>query len=173
MKSKKGTGQAETILYLFFAVIFIMIGILSVKAYLLNAELNKELHLSNLDFGILSARMLASDNCLSIRETITLKAGEEEYKVNFVKIGSLDKSRIKKDIIKNCLSGFDTSMYSIKFFELATDGARTILLDVPQEKENTNVYGTLDCETSNRKGEFLIELKGSPTKLGVFEICIA
>jgi len=168
MKSKKGTGQAETILYLFFAVIFIMIGILSVKAYLLNAELNKDLHLSNLDFGILSARMLASDNCLSIRETITLIAGEEEYKVNFVKIGSVDKNRIKNDIIKNCLAGFDKDTYSIKFFELATDGARTIL-------ENSNGYGNVDCETSNRKGEFLIELNtiGSPTKLGVFEICIA
>ncbi|MAH43806.1 hypothetical protein CL614_08880 [archaeon] len=165
MKSKKGTGQAETILYLFFAVIFIMVGILSVKAYLLNAELNKDLHLSNLDFGILSARMIASDNCLSVRETVTLNAGEEEYKVNFVEIGRVDKNRIKNSIINKCLKGFDKDTYKINLYELATDGTRTIL-------ENSNGYGNVDCENSNRKGEFLIGLKGSTTELGVFEICI-
>ncbi len=167
MKSKKGTSQAETILYLFFAVIFILVGILAVKSYLINAELTKELHLSNLDFGIISSRMIASDNCLSTRQTVTLNEGDSDYRVNFVEIGAIDKDRIKNSIVNTCLRGFDTSKYKLKFYELASDGTRTII-------ENERGYGLLEncIAPPDRKGEFLIELKGSPTGLGVFEICI-
>ncbi len=167
MKSKRGTSQAETILYLFFAVIFIMVGILSVKAYLINAELNKDLHLENLDFGIISNRMIASDNCLSVRQTITLNDGENDYNVNFVEAGNVNKNRIKTSIINTCLKGFDTNKYNLKFYELAEDGTRTVI-------ENEKGYGTLECNSPpNRKGEFLIGLESSPTGLGVFEICIS
>ena len=165
MKSKRGTGQAEMILYLFFAVIFIMVGILSVKAYLLNAELDKELHLSNLDFGIIGNRMIASDNCLSARQTITLTDGEDSYNVKFVETGTLIKNRITDPIINECLRGFDKEKYHLTFSELSEDGTRTVL-------GNEEGYGSLDCKKSNRKGEFLIGLKGSSTRLGVFEICI-
>tara|TARA_Y100000034_G_C6872189_1_gene398377 strand:- start:1079 stop:1582 length:504 start_codon:yes stop_codon:yes gene_type:complete len=167
MKSKRGTSQAETILYLFFAVIFIMVGILSVKAYLINAELNKELHLENLDFGIISNRMIASDNCLSARQTITLNDGENDYNVNFVESGNINKNKIKNSIINTCMKGFDTSKYKLKFYELASDGVRTVI-------GNENGYGTLECKSPpNRKGEFLIGVEGSTTGLGVFEICIS
>ena len=71
MKSKRGTGQAEMILYLFFAVIFIMVGILSVKAYLLNAELDKELHLSNLDLITISLSSFEFKKILSTKKIQT------------------------------------------------------------------------------------------------------
>ena len=165
MKSKQGTSQAETILYLFFAVIFIMVGLLAVKSYLINAELNKDLQLSNLDFGVISNRMLASDNCLSDRQTVTLNDGEEDYNVRFVEIGKAVKNKINDGIINDCLDGFDNSTYKIKFFELSSDGSRTAL-------GNSEGYGTFDCDKSGRKGEFLIGLDGSTTGIGVFEICI-
>ena len=167
MKSKKGTSQAETILYLFFAVIFIMIGILSVKAYLISAELNKDLQLSNLDFGVISNRMLSSDNCIGERQTVTLNDGEDNYNVHFVKIGSIVKSKITDDKIAECLEGFDEEIYKINFYELSSTGNRKA---IPTESPG---YGTLDCGPKTRKGEFLIEVKGSPTGLGVFKICIA
>ena len=166
MKSKRGKSQAETILYLFFAVIFILVGILAVKSYLINAELNKDLQLSNLDFGVTSNRLLASDNCLSSSQIITLNDGEADYQINFVGIGETNKARVTDSVVNACLKGFDKSNYKINIYSLANDGERTII-------GNSNGYGTLECESPpNRKGEFLIGLKGSPTGLGVFEICI-
>jgi len=181
MKSKKGTSQAETILYLFFAVVFIMIGILSVKSYLINAELNKDLQLSNLDFGVISNRILSSDNCIGERQTVTLNDGEADYNVHFIKIGNIVKSKVTDSKIEECLKGFDKGKYKtlsdgtttfvegnykIKLSELLSDGTRTAL-------GNLEGYGTHTCQPKSRKGEFLIGVKGSSTGLGVLEICIA
>jgi len=166
MKSKKGTSQAETILYLFFAVVFIMIGILSVKSYLINAELNKDLQLSNLDFGVISNRVLSSDNCLGERQTVTLNDGELDYNVKFIKIGNIIKSKVTDSKIEECLKGFDKGTYKIKLSELSSDGTRKAL-------GNPEGYGTHTCAGTSRKGEFLIGVKGSATGLGVFKICIA
>ncbi len=166
MKSKRGTSQAETILYLFFAVVFIMIGILSVKSYLINAELNKDLQLANLDFGVISNRVLSSDNCIGERQIVTLNDGEGDYNVNFVKIGNIIKSKVTDSKIEECLKGFDKKLYKIKLSEISSDGTRTSL-------GNPEGYGTNTCAATSRKGEFLIGVKGSATGLGVFEICIA
>ena len=192
IKSKKGEGEIQTLMYLFFAVLFIIIGLISVKSYLINVAINKDLQLSNLDFGVIGNRLIASDNCLAERSEITVDWSDEP--INFVQIGNVRKERITELIIGPCLKGFDKmdictnsqytskascedegedweeqktiQKYSVTFYELEDDTWERTIID--------KTYGTLDCARSRRKGEFLINIiDGTTTKLGVFKLCIA
>jgi hypothetical protein len=198
IKSKKGEGEIQTLMYLFFAVLFIIIGLISVKSYLINVAINKDLQLSNLDFGVIGNRLIASDNCLAERSEITVDWSDEP--INFVQIGNVRKERITESIIVPCLKGFDKidictdsqytskascedegedweeqktiQKYSVTFYELELE-----LEDEDDKWKRTIIdktYGTLDCARSRRKGEFLINIIDGPTtNLGVFKLCIA
>ena len=107
IKSKKGEGEIQTLMYLFFAVIFIIAGLISVKAYLINVDINKDLQLSNLDFGVIGNRMMASDNCLAEQNTVEIFDGDETYSVSFTQIGTIERSKINPTTIERCLEGFD------------------------------------------------------------------
>ncbi|RZD31419.1 MAG: hypothetical protein CXT77_02520 [uncultured DHVE6 group euryarchaeote] len=192
IKSKKGEGEIQTLMYLFFAVLFIIIGLISVKSYLINVAINKDLQLSNLDFGVIGNRLIASDNCLAERSEITVDWSDEP--INFVQIGNVRKERITESVIERCLKGFDKidictnsqytskascedegedweeqktiQKYSVTFYELEDD--------TWSRGDALITYGTLDCARSRRKGEFLINIiDGTTTKLGVFKLCIA
>jgi len=108
-KSKKGEGEIQTLMYLFFAVIFIITGLISVKSYLINVDINKNLQLSNLDFGIIGNRMLASDNCLVEQSTVELFAhSDASYTVKFTQLGTIERNKIKDSAtVLRCLEGFD------------------------------------------------------------------
>jgi hypothetical protein len=154
------------------------------------------LQLSNLDFGVIGNRLIASDNCLAERSEINVDWSDEP--INFVQIGNVRKERITESIIGPCLKGFDkmdictNSQYTSKascedegedweeqktikkysvtfyelFYELEDDTWKRTIID--------KTYGTLDCARSRRKGEFLINIiGGTTTKLGVFKLCIA
>lgn len=192
IKSKKGEGEIQTLMYLFFAVLFIIIGLISVKSYLINVAINKDLQLSNLDFGVIGNRLIASDNCLAERSEINVDWSDEP--INFVQIGNVRKERITESVIGPCLKGFDKidictdpkytskascedegedweeqktiKKYSVTFYELEDDTWDRTIID--------KTYGNLDCARSRRKGEFLINIiDGTTTKLGVFKLCIA
>jgi len=192
IKSKKGEGEIQTLMYLFFAVLFIIIGLISVKSYLINVAINKDLQLSNLDFGVIGNRLIASDNCLAERSEINVDWSDEP--ITFVQIGNVRKERITESIIGPCLKGFDKmdictdpkytskascedegedweeqktiKKYSVTFYELEDDTWKRTIID--------KTYGTLDCARSRRKGEFLINIiDDQTTKLGVFKLCIA
>ncbi|MBT5274639.1 hypothetical protein HOH11_00345 [Candidatus Woesearchaeota archaeon] len=197
IKSKKGEGEIQTLMYLFFAVLFIIIGLISVKSYLINVAINKDLQLSNLDFGVIGNRLIASDNCLAERSEITVDWSDKP--INFVQIGNVRKERITESVIGPCLKGFDKidictdpkytskascesegedweeqktiQKYSVTFYELVEE------TEEGEKWRRTIIdktYGTLDCARSRRKGEFLINIiDDQTTKLGVFKLCIA
>jgi len=171
--SKKGQGEIQTLMYLFFAVLFILTGLISVKSYLVNVQINKNLQLTNLDFGIIANRLIASDNCLAKRSIVTLNDGEQDYTVDFVELGLIKKSKLLDDArIKRCLEGFEEGdpKYKVKFFEFSDVGDGSV--EVVREPIG-GTYGTLDCSRSRRKGEFLIRIEDTNyDKLGVFELCI-
>jgi len=166
IKSKKGEGEIQTLMYLFFAVIFIIAGLISVKSYLINVDINKDLQLSNLDFGVIGNRMIASDNCLAEQNTVEIFDGDETYSVSFTQIGTIERSKINPTTIERCLEGFATERYGLSFYDL--DETKW------EQSQIRQSYGTLNCKPLKRKGEFLINIKetSGQTNLGVFKLCV-
>jgi len=101
----KGFMQLQTIIYVIFAVIILMVGIFSVESYLTNLKVDANYELDEMDLTIIGKRI--SSYCYT--------------EVNFIEDFSIVDFGYKSNSINldnNCFSGFDSESYNIKFFDI-------------------------------------------------------
>jgi len=150
---KKGLMQLQTIIYVIFAVIILMVGMFSVQNYMTKMTVSIDFELDNLDSTVLGKRIIGSDKCfLDIKKIEgTSKLTEEDYTVLTVDQGKIDKSKIASNG-ENCFSGFEKSKVKVKFYELgSTDPFYS--------------WGDADCSP---RIELLLRFKDG---FGVAEVC--
>jgi len=118
---KKGLMQLQTIIYVIFAVIILMVGMFSVQNYMTKTIVATDFELDNLDSAVLGKRIIGSDKCFLNIEKIegTSKLTEEDYTVLNVDQGKIDKSKISQNA-ENCFSGFKKSDIKVKFYDLGS-----------------------------------------------------
>ncbi|MEK9774506.1 MAG: hypothetical protein VW380_02370 [Candidatus Woesearchaeota archaeon] len=101
----KGFMQLQTIIYVIFAVIILMVGIFSVESYLVNLKVDANYELDEMDLTIIGKRI--TSYCYTDVKTIQdFSVADFGYKSDF------------KNLDNNCLSGFDEEKYSLSFFDL-------------------------------------------------------
>ena len=118
---KKGLMQLQTIIYVIFAVIILMVGMFSVQNYMTKMTVSIDFELDNLDSTVLGKRIIGSDKCfLDIKKIEgTSKLTEEDYTVLTVDQGKIDKSKIAQNA-ENCFSGFEKNEAKVKFYDLGS-----------------------------------------------------
>ncbi|MEK9774437.1 MAG: hypothetical protein VW298_02365 [Candidatus Woesearchaeota archaeon] len=101
----KGFMQLQTIIYVVFAVMILMVGIFSVESYLTNLKVDANYELDEMDLTIIGKRITSS--CYT--------------DINFIQDFSVVDFGYKgnnKNLDNNCLSGFNSEDYSVKFFDI-------------------------------------------------------
>ena len=118
---KKGLMQLQTIIYIIFAVIILMVGMFAVQNYMTKMKVTVDFELDNLDSTVLGKRIIGSDKCfLDIKKIEgTSKLTEEDYTVLIVDQGKIDKSKIAQNA-ENCFSGFEKNKTKAKFYDLGS-----------------------------------------------------
>jgi len=100
----KGFMQLQTIIYVIFAVIILMVGIFSVESYLTNLKVDANYELDEMDITVIGKRITSS--CY--------------LQNNLVEDFYVPDLGYKSELIPfsdNCLSGFDKDSYSVKYFD--------------------------------------------------------
>ena len=133
---KKGLMQLQTIIYVIFAVVILMVGMFSIQNYMTRMDVTMNYELSSLDMTVLGKRIIGSDKCFVELEKISLvsKVTGETYSILESDQGKLDKNKITTKIVNDCFFGFDKNDYNIKFYDLG--------LDEPFHK-----WGDANCES--------------------------
>jgi len=118
---KKGLMQLQTIIYVIFAVIILMVGMFAVQNYMTKMKVSIDFELDNLDSTVLGKRIIGSDKCfLDIKKIEgTSKLTEEDYTVLTVDQSRLDRSKISANA-ENCFSGFEKDKTKVKFYDLGS-----------------------------------------------------
>ena len=118
---KKGLMQLQTIIYVIFAVIILMVGMFSVQNYMTKMTVSIDFELDNLDSTVLGKRIIGSDKCfLDIKKIEgTSKLTEEDYTVLTVDQGKIDKSKIAPNG-EDWFSGFKMNEVKVKFYDLGS-----------------------------------------------------
>ena len=101
----KGFMQLQTIIYVIFAVIILMVGIFSVESYLTNLKVNANYELDEMDMTVIGKRITSS--CY-----LENNAVEDFY------VSDLGYKNELIPFSANCLSGFNKDSYSVKYFDI-------------------------------------------------------
>ena len=115
----KGFMQLQTIIYVIFAVILLMVGLFSVESYLTNIKVDANYELDEIDLAIMGKRI--TNSCYS----------DVDFYEDFYTQSSGYKNPTDS-FNKNCFEGFNPDDYNVSYFDM--------------NKNLLYSEGNLDCE---------------------------
>jgi len=115
----KGFMQLQTIIYVVFAVIILMVGLFSVEAYLTNIKVDANYELDQIDLAIIGKRITSScyNEIQTFDDFYVYDSGFKKNSINFN---------------NNCFSGYSQDKIAVSFFDM--------------NKNLIHKEGNLDCE---------------------------
>jgi len=101
----KGFMQLQTIIYVVFAVIILMVGLFSVEAYLTNIKVDANYELDQIDLAIIGKRITSScyNEIQNFDDFYVYDSGFKKNSINFN---------------NNCFSGYNPEKISVSFFDM-------------------------------------------------------
>ena len=155
----KGQIQLQTITYVIFAILFVLVGTFSIELYLSNVKVDKTYEFTNMDSAVIGKRAIGSQECFSIPQEITFPAKNDnpEYSIFYVDEGLVERNLLTAGRMDSCFSGHSKEELQVTFF----DDAGTEIISWGDE-----------CTNTNNKFEFIIRLNGATITPGLVEVCI-
>ena len=154
----KGQIQLQTITYIIFAILFVLVGTFSIEMYLSNLEVDKTYEFTNMDATVIGKRAIGSQECFSISQEIIFpeKNDNPEYSIFYVDEGLVERNLLTPERMDSCFEGHSEEELKVTFFDLTT---------------GTEIISWGDDCTDN-KFEFIIRLNGATITPGLVEVCI-
>ncbi len=126
----KGEIQLQTIVYVIFAVLFVLVGTFSIQMFLTNMDINKIENFANMDSAIVAKKITESQDCFTISQEFNFPQKEDNpaYSVFYVDAGLLEKSLLTSERINSCLHGYSKGKLKVIISNLGTGGTKTEIL---------------------------------------------
>tara|TARA_Y100000034_G_scaffold64003_1_gene77386 strand:+ start:3639 stop:4112 length:474 start_codon:yes stop_codon:yes gene_type:complete len=155
----KGQIQLQTITYVIFAILFVLVGTFSIELYLSNVKVDKTYEFANMDASVIGKRAIGSQECFSIPQEIIFPAKKDnpEYSIFYVDEGLVERNLLTTERMDSCFKGHSKEELKVTFF------------DISEEPEEIISWGK---ECTDNKFEFIIRLNGATITPGLVEVCI-
>ena len=123
----KGQIQLQTIVYVIFAVLFVLVGTFSIQMFLTTLDIDKIENFANMDSAIIAKKITESQDCFSASQEIIFpeKDGNPSYSIFYVDAGLLEKSLLTNERIASCFYGYSKLQLKVSIFSLGTDHTKT------------------------------------------------
>jgi len=125
-----GAGESEwpvVMIYVIFTAILLVMGMASVFNLMKFSDIKLEGDLSDMEYTLLTARMLNSDTCLAYEKQVQIK--NETY--TQVRMGIIDWSKVNKQRLDACLPGVN---YYVELTDLSDGEKKTIQTETAATK---------------------------------------
>jgi hypothetical protein len=126
----KGQIQLQTIVYVIFAVLFVLVGTFSIQMFLTNLTVDKIENFANMDSAIIAKKITESQDCFSTSQEVIFPAKEDNpsYSIFYVDAGLLEKSLLTNERIDSCFYGYSKKNLRVSIFSLSEDHIKTQII---------------------------------------------